>query len=1035
MFKNTIYIVALIIFSAFSHTMLGQAAKLIVEEETIAPGTSQVEVDVTVEDFNEIAGVEFAVQYDSLIIRYAGLINVHPNLEGFSSGNVGVPGQGTLEEGYLTVSWDHFDENSPTFYSNIEIPDNEVFFTIQFDVVGVAGQTSPVNILYDIDDETGFNYFNADLEEFTGETDNGSVTIEGMTGNDTDLVAKGDTLNVASGATVCMPVTVRNFNDVQVGTGTFIYDTAVLEYVELANINGAFTPGLSVFATENEVRFSWVNNDIFNPVTLADGTMIFEVCFEAIGENGEMSVINLSEAGSLGFAWQDDDGNDIPSRTENGKINIAEGDPEFLTFTTASVQATMGSEVCVPVTVQNLEEVVTMQFSIEYDDDVLSFTEVTNDGVLMNMGSYNNNGNVLNFIYEGTPTGFSLADGTTIFEICFDAIGACNSESNIVIGSFDTPLEVSTVGSPDGIPNSEINLVNGTVDIICEAECSIVRIDQSCAGQQSGNVIVNVEAGCDCEWTDADGNVVSTDCNLIGVGAGTYELEVTCPGSQPGCTLTAEVTNFPAIGVSGDVTDASCNGLGSITVSTTASGNYTYTWSPDEGTSATINDLEPGDYTVTVTDVDTGCTESETFTVGTSDPEIIIDSETTDVSCNGDEDGSIELTVTGGCGDFSYDWSPDVSNTDTATDLAPGTYSVTVTDGEGNTASADIVVGEPDPLSIDGTPIIVASSGNDGSIRVNISGGTEPYSYDWTGASTNPNNPMISGLAPGQYSLLVTDANGCVFDTGVITVPDANSDFVINNIQVLKVKGNLAILCFGDRDAVITGDVSKGAFPVTISVSGPVNKTITVTEIGEFEIEDLAAGTYTLTAEDDEGNTINIPNIVINGPDALAIDYEKQCVEGNACDGEIELDVSGGVTSYSYEWSDTSLSGDSARDLCIGTYVVVVTDANGCEAMETIRLEDCNDPTGCYEGNKVVTPNGDAINDVFSISCIEGTDSALEIYDRWGQLVYSDVSYNNDWTGRSSDGARLDEGAYMWILSLDLGTETRIIKGTVTLLR
>jgi len=98
----------------------------------------------------------------------------------------------------------------------------------------------------------------------------------------------------------------------------------------------------------------------------------------------------------------------------------------------------------------------------------------------------------------------------------------------------------------------------------------------------------------------------------------------------------------------------------------------------------------------------------------------------------------------------------------------------------------------------------------------------------------------------------------------------------------------------------------------------------------------------------------------------------------------------------SYDWGNSDLMGGSLNDLCQGSYTALTTDENGCQRMDMVEIESCEGPVppGCYEVRDVITPNGDGMNDQFAVTCISDFPSTLEIYDRWGKLVYNQDSYD-----------------------------------------
>ncbi|WP_373877013.1 SprB repeat-containing protein, partial [Neptunitalea chrysea] len=234
-----------------------------------------------------------------------------------------------------------------------------------------------------------------------------------------------------------------------------------------------------------------------------------------------------------------------------------------------------------------------------------------------------------------------------------------------------------------------------------------------------------------------------------------------------GCTATDSVTiNEPnALTTSTSYTSALCNGSADGTIDLTVSGGnapYIYSWSNGAATED-LTGLVAGTYTAIVTD-DSGCTTTAIVTI--TEPSLLVATSTsTNVSCNSDANGTIDLTVSGGDAPYSYDWS-NTATTEDLTGLAAGTYTVIVTDNNGCTVTETVVISEPTLLTAtataDNTPQCIEST--DGAATVIATGGTAPYSYLWDNGETTESATM---LTIATHTVTVTDNNGC---TTVATV-------------------------------------------------------------------------------------------------------------------------------------------------------------------------------------------------------------------------------------------------------------------------
>lgn len=1034
------YLLSIILgFLTFTNVSFGQLEINFADNSANTNGT--VDIDVTTNGFTDISVLQFSAGWDSLVMTFNSVTFTNPALPDLNPSNISGPeGATNIESGQFTFSY-----GSPTGDGNL--PDGEILFTVRFDIVGNECDETTLEMT---NDPTDIEAFNAVFDELTVSSQSGTIMINGTDcggGGGDELTITAPMINADMGTNICVPLTVENFLAVQAGSGTILWDPTVLTYTGLANINITGVNGsLNDTNVDNgELKFVWSNPDPANPLTIADGEPIFEICFDVIGNPGDMSPITLSDQGSLGFEWTDDNEDVFPQILNDGKVTVTEmmGDPFVLNVSNMDVQ--QNENGCVDVTVENFTDILSLQFVITWDGNVLSNPTPSNFNLpLLNANSFNIDGDCATLSWSGTA-GLDLADGTTIFSMCFDATGACDATSTVdIISKGNTNIEIID-GNTDEIENVSVNAGSITIDCNTNTDCDIVSIDRTCIGDLGGNIFVSVnpDDNCTYSWANSSGVEVSTDKNLLGVAAGTYILTVTCDGAEV-CSVTGTVENFPDLVIGSDITNAACGGLGAIDVSVTmGSGDYSYNWNPSQANSASISDLDPATYNLTVTDNDSGCTKTAEFVVSNEVEEMeIASSIVVDETCV-QNDGRISLTIEGGCQPYTFAWSDsNIGNTPNATDLADGDYQVTITDNSSpaNSVSGSFTVDGADPLTLVGPASIVASTGNDGSITIEITGGNPSYDYSWTGPTTGlPNSNSVSGLMDGMYTVLVTDSDGCTETFGPFVVPFDNGEPVpeFGDVEAVNNANGFGVVCNGDATGVISGVVTTGETPMTIELSGADSKMIVLENLGTFIFENLAAGTYTVTASNDKGEDV-VEDIIITEPDALLISLETGCDNDEQCDGFIDVNASGGFGDYFYELDGEDFTGGSVDNLCVGSYTVMVTDENGCQMMRTVNIESCGGPVDpdCYEVRDVITPNGDGMNDQFVVTCISDFPAALEVYDRWGKLVYNQNPYDGSWMGISNSNEELIEGGYMYIINIDFGQGRReIMKGTLTILR
>ena len=404
----------------------------------------------------------------------------------------------------------------------------------------------------------------------------------------------------------------------------------------------------------------------------------------------------------------------------------------------------------------------------------------------------------------------------------------------------------------------------------------------------------------------------ATSVSYNASAAGAYTCVVTDSIDVPYCSTTSNsisVTIQSGPSLSSSVSNASCNGGNDGAVNLTASGSspFVYAWN-NGATTEDINNVSAGSYTVSVTD-NNGCTASLVSVVN--------EATTLSASCTMDSaatcglsDGQASVVASGGTAPYTYLWSNGATST-VASSLAPSTYTVTVTDNNGCTATCDVTITETGTLSLTCTVLsnVSCNGGNNGIASVSVGGGVAPYSYLWS----NGNSSFVAlNLTAGVYTVTVTDANGCV----------ASCQATITEPQALSVSCSIVstIDCAGDNTGEISAAISGGTAPYMYQWNNAATTS---------SISSLTAGTYMVTVTDANNCTASC-SVTLTEPTAL---FLNASVIPNTCFGDtlgiIDITPGGGVAPYSYLWS----SGETVEDLsqlAQGTYTVSVTDANAC---------------------------------------------------------------------------------------------------------
>lgn len=429
----------------------------------------------------------------------------------------------------------------------------------------------------------------------------------------------------------------------------------------------------------------------------------------------------------------------------------------------------------------------------------------------------------------------------------------------------------------------------------------------TCGGTPTGNATVFPQGGNPpYTYLWSNGQTSQSASNLT---AGVYSVTITDANGCQEILSTITLNELSAIQAVLNVTNINCTNAAVGAISTTVSGGaspYTYLWS-NGSTAANLNNVPAGTYTVTVTDAN-NCKATVSATI-VQTPGLSVTATSTPVNCFGGSTGTATASVSGGVGPFSYAWSGG-QGTASISGLAAGVYTVTVTDANECTGTAQVTVTQPTQLNanISASTNVSCFGGSNGQATVSASGGTPPYIYAW---SNGASSASVNNLAAGSYTATVTDARGCTATATVtITQPSA---------LILTVAMNNGT-CAGGTSGILSANVSGGTAPYTYAWSNGGNTQA---------ISNLAAGIYTLTVTDSRGCTQTATAGVTAFPTPSCVAQELQhAFNGN--DGIITVTASGGTAPYTYLWSNGGTT-QTISNLPSGTYTVTVTDANGCQ--------------------------------------------------------------------------------------------------------
>jgi hypothetical protein len=350
---------------------------------------------------------------------------------------------------------------------------------------------------------------------------------------------------------------------------------------------------------------------------------------------------------------------------------------------------------------------------------------------------------------------------------------------------------------------------------------------------------------------------------------------------------------------------------------------YAYAWPASAGnqTTQTVNNLQAGNYTVTVTDAG-GCTG--TITVAIQQPTLlgVNASITATISCFGGHTGAISASASGGTTPYIYLWS-NGSADPAQSGLSAGTYTVTVTDAKGCTTSSALVLIQPALLTanIPSSLAPACAGGANGSATAAGGGGTAPYTYAWSNANAGAIN---TGLMAGTYTVTVTDAQNCT----------ATASVTLSNPPALTavVSAQTNVLCAGSATGSATINASGGTPLITYlwPVAAASQTTATASN--------LAAGTYTATVTDGQGCTLTVSATITEPKLPLHVTIAGTNVAcGATNNGSAVASVTGGSPGYTYLWSSGATT-PTALNLSVGTYTVTITDQVGCTKTNSVAI-------------------------------------------------------------------------------------------------
>ena len=597
---------------------------------------------------------------------------------------------------------------------------------------------------------------------------------------------------------------------------------------------------------------------------------------------------------------------------------------------------------------------------------------------------------------------------------------------------------------------------------------SITAVAPRCPGDANGSLTVNVSGGtAPYKFLWKDQGIDTSRFQLRpALKAGIYDVAVFDASGCPSVTGSATLQDPPRIVITfTDSTGVACfegskDGRATATAqfSDGTSGLFEFTWQGSQETfagvaSATATMLSAGMNVVVVVDSNS-CAAADSVLI-TSPPEIKILAVVEAVTCFGLANGKVKLTPGGGTPPFSIAWQGIGATQDSLSNLQAGMYTAVITDSRNCPKTQEIEIKEPAELKVEVDQSFSRASScsntNDGrfGVKVNTDEGINPLPEDaftWSGGVSRPNSPFAENLAPGTYSVTVTDTKNCTDSTSYTVVSPPPVIGLLNPVTEPR--------CFGDA-TTLTVDTAYGGNGVDLT-----DFTFTVDNNGiSFPLNQAAnifAGQHVIAIEDQLGCQY-IDTIVVNQPEQLSVAFNPNQVTVELGDS---LQLTPIVTSTKpitgYEWlpakglSDNKIESPyvltatrTERDMRDDTeFILTVTDTSGCKAEGTIFVElDRN--RNFYIPN-AFSPNGDGRNDEFRVFGCKGvkTINYARMFDRWGNQILEAKGIVPDcaggtivWDGLLSSKLA-NQGVYVYIIEVEFLDDVKLLyRGDVGLIR
>ncbi|HFA51849.1 MAG TPA: T9SS type B sorting domain-containing protein [Bacteroidetes bacterium] len=962
---------------------------LIASSATVFPG-EQVCIEVTPQDFDDITGTQYTIQWEPNILSYSGVQNF--NLTGLNSFNF-LTDQ-TQTQGVLGVEW----QNGTA----VSVPDGLALFEVCFDVVGDVGECSLVS----------FAEAPWPVDIVTATSNNTNVGLNGQPGevcidNPFTFSLSANDLFGVQGERVCVDITAQNFNQITRFQHSLGWDNSVVQFEEIVSTGNL--PGFNassynidpVLTAGGQLTVNWTTDNIQGS-TVPDGMPLFQVCFTIIGDPDECTGINFNDFPVPYVVNTAPTGDsNIPLEGNNGSICV---NNTFLTYDNAVItQVNCPTEPTgsIDITInggsgnyiynwagQGVDVTAEDQFSLFPGTYEVTVTDAENPSLVLRLEYQVLLSPDAPVADAGLDTAFSCIGGVQSLTLNGGGSSVGNfsySWANepgspfmgIILSGGDTPFPTVIGGECYELTVTH-NLTGCAVsDVVCiqapvKPNPAIVQDvpELTCARD---TVVLNggqPPVIFEFEWIEGIGGhiVPGTDTS--------FQPEVTESAwyylrmfhEQTGCegmdSVFVEVNKDEPIADAGDDDGIGClDDDVPLDGSNSSTGDFSYAWSANGGgeicgdpNAVQTKACAPGTYQLMVTDNTNGCT---------SIAEVLITGDTLKPTADAGLRAEINCFLTeanlGGTGtsvgdDYIYIWT-DENGTELGTDLElsvtePGVYSLEVQD----TTNGCKAISQVAVVATDSIPVVMATVDHaitclldTASLDGTGSSTGSVFVYQWMDENGMPagNELSIQVTEPGTYTLFINnEENGCA-DSTTVEVLDLNDDVPVD-------AGELQLIgC--DDEAILDGATNSNSSDLVFQWSGPAN---CITEGTSLTPSVACPGTYQLLAVDTVTGCTGLDMVMVEADTTLPM-VEAGADEIMPCSAEeLELMGSTDISDPVIEWTNSSglpINDPNSLNPTIenpGTYILTITSPdNNCSDFDFVQITEPDPPMVSIEGD------------------------------------------------------------------------------------